>query len=528
MDNINNLIGGFGDVLTPMNLLFALLGVTVGTAVGVLPGIGPAMTVALLLPITYGLEPDPGPDPVRRHLLRRHVRRLDDLDPAQHPGRVLVGRHGHRGQQDGQGRTGRAGARHRRPSARSSPAPSARCGIVFLMPQVVKFAISLGAPEYFAIILLAFVGVTRRARRLPDPRLRGPARRPDDRRHRHRLRHRPAAPHRRRCPARGRHRRRRRRGRHLRRRRGAVGGGPPAAQGRPAVIPVGRPWMGREDWGRSWKPWLRGTALGFPFGAHARRRRRDPDLPVLHDRAQALQAPRGVRQGRHRGRRRSGGRQQRLCRRHPRADARPRPADQRHRGDHARGPAGLGHRARTAAHQKEPALVWALIASLFIGNTMLLVLNLPLAPAWAKLLQIPRPYLYAGILFFASHGCVCRERPAVRPVAAARAGAARASRCAGSACPSCRSSSASSSARWSSARGAGRCSSPGGDISGLVGGPVAWFCYALIVDRPRVAARQPRPWPRPRRWPRRARSRPAARPRPRRNATAGYSANSRR
>ena len=33
------------------------------------------------------------------------------------------------------------------------------------------------------------------------------------------------------------------------------------------VIPVGRPFMGREDWGRSWKPWLRGTALGFPFGA---------------------------------------------------------------------------------------------------------------------------------------------------------------------------------------------------------------------------------------------------------------------
>ncbi|HEY3509398.1 MAG TPA: tripartite tricarboxylate transporter permease, partial [Kribbella sp.] len=50
-----NLLAGFGDVLTPVNLLLALLGVTVGTAVGVLPGIGPAMTVALLLPITYGL-----------------------------------------------------------------------------------------------------------------------------------------------------------------------------------------------------------------------------------------------------------------------------------------------------------------------------------------------------------------------------------------------------------------------------------------------------------------------------------------
>jgi len=54
--------------------------------------------------------------------------------------------------------------------------------------------------------------------------------------------------------------------------------------------------------------------------------------------------------------------------------------------------------------ERESALVWALIASLFIGNTLLLVLNLPLAPIWAKLLKTPRPYLYAGILFFASLG----------------------------------------------------------------------------------------------------------------------------
>jgi putative tricarboxylic transport membrane protein len=49
-------------------------------------------------------------------------------------------------------------------------------------------------------------------------------------------------------------------------------------------------------------------------------------------------------------------------------------------------------------------LVWTLLASLLIGNTMLLVLNLPLAPLWAKLLRIPRPQLYAGILFFACLG----------------------------------------------------------------------------------------------------------------------------
>ncbi|MGV9778006.1 tripartite tricarboxylate transporter permease, partial [Streptosporangium sp. NPDC003464] len=51
-----------------------------------------------------------------------------------------------------------------------------------------------------------------------------------------------------------------------------------------------------------------------------------------------------------------------------------------------------------------PALVWGMVASLFIGNTMLLVLNLPLAPLWARVLHIPRPYLYAGIVLFAALG----------------------------------------------------------------------------------------------------------------------------
>ena len=54
--------------------------------------------------------------------------------------------------------------------------------------------------------------------------------------------------------------------------------------------------------------------------------------------------------------------------------------------------------------QRESGLVWALLASLFIGNTLLVILNLPLAPAWAKLLRIPLPHLYAGILFFAAMG----------------------------------------------------------------------------------------------------------------------------
>ena len=53
---------------------------------------------------------------------------------------------------------------------------------------------------------------------------------------------------------------------------------------------------------------------------------------------------------------------------------------------------------------QDPDLVWGLIASLYIGNLMLLVLNLPLAGVWVRLLAIPRPLLYAGILVLAGLG----------------------------------------------------------------------------------------------------------------------------
>ena len=54
--------------------------------------------------------------------------------------------------------------------------------------------------------------------------------------------------------------------------------------------------------------------------------------------------------------------------------------------------------------ESNPELVWGLIASLYIGNVLLLVLNLPMAGIWVKLLHIPRPWLYAGILVFATMG----------------------------------------------------------------------------------------------------------------------------
>src|SRR3989442_12374167 len=57
MDPFLQVLNGFAVPLSPMNLLWCLVGTTLGTAVGVLPGLGPALTIARLLPITFKVEP---------------------------------------------------------------------------------------------------------------------------------------------------------------------------------------------------------------------------------------------------------------------------------------------------------------------------------------------------------------------------------------------------------------------------------------------------------------------------------------
>ena len=57
MEIFGSLLGGFATALSPVNLLYAGIGVLLGTAIGVLPGIGPALTISLLLPVTFSLDP---------------------------------------------------------------------------------------------------------------------------------------------------------------------------------------------------------------------------------------------------------------------------------------------------------------------------------------------------------------------------------------------------------------------------------------------------------------------------------------
>jgi putative tricarboxylic transport membrane protein len=174
---------------------------------------------------------------------------------------------------------------------------------------------------------------------------------------------------------------------------------------RPAeVVPVGQPWMGRDDWQRSWKPWLRGTAIGFPFGA----------LP-----AGGAEIPTFLS---YVTEKRLAGRPEEFGRGAIEGVAGPEAANNASAAGSLVPMLSLGLPVNATAAvmltaftqygiqpgplllEQEPKLVWALIASLFVGNLLLLVLNLPLAPVWATLLRVPRPYLYAGILFFASMG----------------------------------------------------------------------------------------------------------------------------
>ena len=196
---------------------------------------------------------------------------------------------------------------------------------------------------------------------------------------------------------------------------------------RPAeIIPVGRPWMSRKDFGRSWKPWLRGTAYGFPFGALPAGGAELPTFLSYVTEKKLSKHPEEFGHGAIEG------------------VAGPEAANNASAAGTLVPMLSLGLPTNATAavilaafvsygiqpgptlFEKEPLLIWTLIASLFIGNFLLLVLNLPLAPLWAKLLRTPRPYLYAGILFFATLGALAVNVQRAGPGAAAGVRSARA------------------------------------------------------------------------------------------------------
>jgi putative tricarboxylic transport membrane protein len=405
MDNLDLLLQGFATAMQPEYLLFAFLGVLIGTAVGVLPGIGPAMTVALLLPLTYSLPPTAAIITFAGIYYGGMYGGSTTSILLNTPGEsasVITAIEGNKMAKLGRGAAALATA-----AIGSFVAGTIATVLLTLFaPFIARFAVNLSPADFVALIVVAFITV---GALLGSSVSRGLASLGI--------------------------------GLFI----GLIGTEPTTGQARYTmgllalsdgvsvvlvavglfavgealyvaarlrhgpipVIPVTRGWrnwMTRDDWRRSWKPWLRGTAIGFPVGTIPAG---GADVATFLSYAAEKKLSKHKRQ---------------FGRGAIEGVAGPEAAN----NAAAAGvlvpllTLGLPTTATAAIiitafqsygiqpgpqlFQNQPELVWALIASLYIGNVLLIILNLPLAGIWVKLLQIPRPYLYAGILTFAVLG----------------------------------------------------------------------------------------------------------------------------
>ena len=403
MDTFSALMHGFLVATTIGNLGWCFLGVVLGTAIGVLPGIGPALTVALLLPVTYGMEPASAFIMFAGIYYGAMYGGSTTSILLNTPGEsasIVTALDGHAMARQGRGAQALATA-----AVGSFVAGTiATAALTFVAPLMVKLALLFGPADYFALMVLALTTVTAV---LGDSLSRGLAS----------LLFGLAL--------------------------GLVGidlqtgqarftlGIPELLDGIDVVVVAvglfavgetlftlarhryeneeiyalkGSKWMSREDWRRSWKPWLRGTALGFPIGALPAGGSEIPTFLSYLTEKRLSKHPEEFGKGA------------------IEAVAGPEAANNASAAGVLAPLLALGlPTSATAAimlaafqqygiqpgptlFDKEPELVWGLIASLYIGNLMLLVLNLPLAGVWVKILAVPRPWLYAGILLFATMG----------------------------------------------------------------------------------------------------------------------------
>lgn len=408
MDTLINLMDGLAAALTPQNLMWAFLGVLLGTAVGVLPGMGSAMAVALLLPVTFRL------DPTSALILFAGVYYGGMFGGAttsillNTPGQassIATTYEGHK-----MALNGRAAQALGTAVIGSFVASVIGTLVVALFaPVMVAFALNFGPGEYFALTVFSFVAV---AAVVSGSVLRGVT------------------------------------SLLIGLAIGLVGidaqsgtarfdfGAASlmdgvdivivtvgllalgevlyiAARGKSApnfaAIRTGRPWLGRKDLRRSWKPWLRGTALGSVFGPIPGSGAEIPTFLSL-----GLERKLAAR----RARRTGAEDEDEFGRGAIEGVAGPESANNSSAAGTMVPLLGLGlPTSATAAimlaafqqyglqpgpvlFERNADLVWTLLASLLIGSVLLLVINLPFAPLWARLLKLPKPYLYAGITLF--------------------------------------------------------------------------------------------------------------------------------
>lgn len=408
MDAFALLLQGLAIAVQPTNLLFALIGVLLGTAVGVLPGIGPALTVALLLPVTYKLDPAGSLIMFAGIYYGGMYGGSTTAILINTPGESASMATALEGNK--MAKAGRGGPALATAAIGSFVAGTiATIGIVVLAPWLVEIAVRFGPEDYFALMCVAFVTVSATFGTSPVRGLTALF---------------------------------------LGLALGLVGidrltGQPRLAFGVPELLdgieittlavglfavgealyiasrrrrgeetiePIrGSLWMTRQDWARSWKPWLRGTAFGFPIGALPAGGAEIPTFLSYATERRLTKHPEEFGNGAIEG------------------VAGPEAANNASAAGTLVPLLTLGlPTSATAAMMlagfqqyglnpgpllfaERPELVWGLIASLFIANAMLLVLNLPLVGLWVRLLAIPQPWLYAGILVFATMGTIAAK-----------------------------------------------------------------------------------------------------------------------
>jgi putative tricarboxylic transport membrane protein len=156
MELLHNLELGFGAAFSLTNLLYCFAGVLLGTAIGVLPGLGPVPTIAMLLPVTYTLEPVTALIMLSGIYYGSQYGGSTTAILVNLPGEsssVVTCLDGHQ-----MARRGRAGAALCIAALGSFFAGTvATVVIAGLAPLLANFALQFGAPDYFALVILGLV-----------------------------------------------------------------------------------------------------------------------------------------------------------------------------------------------------------------------------------------------------------------------------------------------------------------------------------------------------------------------------------
>jgi putative tricarboxylic transport membrane protein len=150
---LNNLMIGFGVALQPINLIYCFLGVLIGTLVGVLPGIGPVAAMSLLLPVTFTAPPEAGIIMLAGIYYGSMYGGSTTAILVNIPGEaasVVTTLDGHQ-----MARQGRAGPALGIAAIGSFIAGTfAIVGLMLVAPTLARFAVSFGPPEYFSLMVL--------------------------------------------------------------------------------------------------------------------------------------------------------------------------------------------------------------------------------------------------------------------------------------------------------------------------------------------------------------------------------------